>query len=225
LINKKKCLAVIPARGGSRRLKRKNIKEFNGKPLIGWSIIEALKSKYIDRLVVSTEDEEIAEIAKSFGASVPYLRPSYLSQDDVGATEPILELLKNFNNYDQIVLLQPTSPLRLYKDIDACIKISNQQKGYPCIAVSEVVHDIGVLVTKDIKNKISLYKNKDNNKVLKINGAIYTSSAAILNKHKTFITNNALGYEMPIDRSIDIDTIHEFRLAENYMKSENNDEF
>lgn len=225
MINKKKCLAVIPARGGSRRLKRKNIKEFNGKPLIGWSIIEALKSKYIDSVAVSTEDQEIAEIAKSFGASIPYLRPSHLSKDDVGATEPILELLKHSTNYDQIVLLQPTSPLRLYTDIDACIEVSNQEKGYPCISVSEVVHDLGVLVIKDKKNKISLYKNKDNNKVLKINGAIYTSSTQILKKYKTFIMDNTSGYEMPIDRSIDIDTIHEFRLAENYMKSESNNEF
>ena len=218
LINKKKCLAVIPARGGSKRLKRKNVKLFNGKPLIAWSIIEAKKSQYIDKIIVSTEDQEIAEVALSYGASVPYLRPISLSDDSVGATEPVLELLSNIGGYKQVVLLQPTSPLRLSKDIDACIKVSEDHEGTACVSICSLVHDPAVLFMKDKSNKISSYKQDYSSTICRINGAVYTSSSIFLQKHNTFITNNILSYEMPINRSIDIDTIEEFSLAENLMK-------
>ena len=216
MINKNKCLAVIPARGGSKRLKRKNIKSFNGKPLIAWSIIEAKKSKLIDSIIVSTEDQEIADIAIKYGALVPYLRPDHLAMDHIGATEPILEILENFHDIKQIVLLQPTSPLRLHQDIDECIKISTSNKGQPCISITELVYDTSILVLKDDKNIIHKYKN--NNNIFKINGAIYTSSTKNLIKYKTFITKDTIGYEMPINRSIDIDTIFDFQFAENIFK-------
>ena len=82
MIDNKRIVAIIPARGGSKGIKRKNIRILNGKPLISYTIEQALKSKYIDRVIVSTEDLEIAEISKSFGAEVPFLRPQELAQDD-----------------------------------------------------------------------------------------------------------------------------------------------
>jgi len=220
LINNNKCLAVIPARGGSKRLKRKNIKIFNGKPLIVWSILEAKKSKFIDTIIVSTEDQEIANIAIKYGALVPYLRPDYLSKDDVSATEPIIELLNNFQDFSQVVLLQPTSPLRLANEIDECIKISESNGGKACVSIAKLVHDPSVLVFKNKSNIINKYNYKNNN-IFKINGAIYTASSKNLKISKSFITKDTIGFEMPIDRSIDIDTIHEFNLAEKIMKIEN----
>ena len=221
MISNNKCIAVIPARGGSKRLKRKNIKLFNGKPLIAWSILEAKKSKLIDSIIVSTEDQEIADIAIKYGALVPYLRPNYLSEDNISATEPILELLKNYHEFSQVVLLQPTSPLRLYNEIDECIRISILNNGKPCVSISQLVHDPSVLVLQKDEDTISRYNYKNKN-IYKINGAIYTSSVKNLQKSKSFMTKGTVGFKMPIDRSIDIDTLQEFNLAENIMKIESN---
>ena len=104
-------LALIPARGGSKGVPRKNIRELCGKPLIAWSIEAAQKSKYIDRLVVSTEDEEIAEIARYYGAEVPFMRPPELSRDETSGMAPVLHALEQLPGYENILLLQPTSPL------------------------------------------------------------------------------------------------------------------
>ena len=221
MINNNKCIAVIPARGGSKRLKRKNIKLFNGKPLIAWSILEAKKSKLIDSIIVSTEDQEIADIAIQYGALVPYLRPNYLSEDNISATAPILELLKNYHEFSQVVLLQPTSPLRLFNEIDECIRISILNNGKPCVSISQLVHDPSVLVLQKDEDTISRYNYKNKN-IYKINGAIYTSSVKNLQKSKSFMTKGTVGFKMPIDRSIDIDTLQEFNLAENIMKIESN---
>ena len=217
MINNNKCIAVIPARGGSKRLKRKNIKQFNGKPLIAWSIYAAKNSNYIDKVVVSTEDKEIADLALSFGAHVPYMRPKDLSKDDVDSNEPVLDILHNFTDYQQVVLLQPTSPLRTTLDIDKCIELSVYNKGKPCISVTNLVNDFSVLVNKDKNNFLSQYSvNKDN--LYRINGAVYTSASYILIKNRTFMTKNTISYEMPKDRSIDIDTILDFKIAEELFK-------
>lgn len=121
MINGKKVLAIIPARGGSKGIPKKNIKPLNGKPLIAWTIEEAKKSVYIDKLIVSTDCEEILEVAKEFGAEVPFKRPAELAQDDTPSVELILHAIDYLSGYDYITLLQPTSPLRVVKDIDQCI--------------------------------------------------------------------------------------------------------
>lgn len=122
MIDEKRVLAVIPARGGSKRCPRKNIKPFRGKPLLAWTVEEARKSKYIDHLVVSTEDEEIAGVALEAGASV-LMRPHHLATDDA-KSEDVLRHANGLYDCDMAVLLQPTSPLRTAQDIDACIQIA-----------------------------------------------------------------------------------------------------
>ena len=107
-----KSIALIPARGGSKGILRKNIKLFNSKPLIYWSIQAALKSDYIDRVIVSTEDKEIAEIAKSYSAEVPFLRPKELAKDDSPGIDPVFHALEMLPEVEDLILLQPTSPLR-----------------------------------------------------------------------------------------------------------------
>ena len=217
MINNNKCIAIIPARGGSKRLKRKNIKQFNGKPLIAWSIYAAKNSNYIDEVVVSTEDKEIADLALSFGANVPYMRPTDLSKDNVDATQPVLDILNNFLEYQQVVLLQPTSPLRTTLDIDKCIELSVDNKGVPCISVTNLVNDFSVLVNKDKNNIISQFSvNSDN--LYRINGAVYTSASDSFKNNCTFMTKNTISYEMPKERSIDIDTILDFKIAEELFK-------
>ena len=124
----KKFLAVIPARGGSKGVPRKNIKMLAGKPLIAWTIDEAKKSKFIDTCIVSTEDEEIKKVAENCGGCVPFLRPAELAQDSTPGIEVILHAMEKFPDYDYIVLLQPTSPLRLVEDIDGAIEFCIKQK-------------------------------------------------------------------------------------------------
>jgi len=118
----KKILALIPARGGSKGLPGKNIKPLLGKPLIAWTIEQAKASKYVDRVVVSTDDDEIAEVAIRYGAEVPFLRPKELARDDSPTIDAILHALDFFSDkgerFDLLALLEPTSPLRDSEDID-----------------------------------------------------------------------------------------------------------
>ena len=143
MIKNKKIIAIIPARGGSKGVPRKNIKLLNGKPLISYSIRAALKSKFIDRVIVSTDDKEIAEIAKRYKAEVPYLRPAELAQD-TSPTLPVLQhavkYLEEKENYktDLIVLLQPTTPLILASDIDSAIKQLIKTKTNSCVSICEI---------------------------------------------------------------------------------------
>ena len=125
MINGKRLLGIIPARGGSKRLPRKNILELAGKPLIGWTIEAARQSKFIDRVVVSTEDHEIGEVADHFGADVPFYRPPILAEDSATTLDVVINLIealkKHGDFYEYIILLQPTSPLRRASHIDnAC---------------------------------------------------------------------------------------------------------
>lgn len=133
MIKTYKVLAVIPARGGSKRIPKKNIKEMCGKPLIAWTIQEALKSKYIDRLITSTDDPEIAEVAKLYKSEVPFLRPAEISGDEV-TDYPVfthaVTWMKNQQDFyaDIVVQLRPTSPLRTVKEIDAAIELLVQNQ-------------------------------------------------------------------------------------------------
>jgi CMP-N-acetylneuraminic acid synthetase len=136
-----KIVAVIPARGGSKGIPAKNIKKFCGKPLIVWTIESALKSK-VDRVIVSTDNEEIKKIALKYGAEVPFIRPKELAIDSIGI-EPTLihtyEWLKNNENYgtDAIVLLMPTSPTRQYFHINEALEIFKKTKADSVVAVNE----------------------------------------------------------------------------------------
>lgn len=137
-----KIVAIIPARGGSKRIPKKNIRNFCGKPLIAWTILGALKSKYLDRVIVSTDDKKIAEIAKKYGAEVPFLRPAELAIPTIGI-EPTLKhayqwLLKNEGyKADALVLLMPTAPLRQTRHIDEAIEIFKSKKVDSVVAVNE----------------------------------------------------------------------------------------
>lgn len=129
-INGKRVLAVIPARGGSRRVPRKNLREYKGKMLLSWAVIEGMRSKYIDWTFVSTEDEEIRK--ECIVANVPVVnRPLELATDDATCEDVLRHALKQYPS-DWVVLLQPTSPLRTAADIDACIE--RAQLGHGCIS-------------------------------------------------------------------------------------------
>lgn len=230
MINGKTVLAIIPARGGSKGVPRKNIKDLCGKPLIAWTIDEAIKSKYIDRLVVSTEDEEIANISRKYGAEVPFLRPIELAQDDTPGVEVLLyciNWLKYNENYypDYVCTLQCTSPFRNSNHIDEALEKLIEEKADSIIGVCQ--SEISPYWMKNIENGKLIDFIKDSHKysrrqdlpiVYRLNGALYIGKTDVLLKNRNWYTDNTLPYVMSQEDSIDIDTVLDFKLAEVIMK-------
>lgn len=228
MINGKAVLAIIPARGGSKGIPRKNIKLLAGKPLIAWTIEEAKKSKYIDRLVVSTDSEEIAEIAKAFGADVPFIRPAKFAADSSPSWEAIIHALKWFEvnenrGYPVFCLLQPTSPFRNVKHIDEAIqKFFSSEKVRSLVSVCEsiktpfwtqTVSPEGYLEPL-IQSKKQYLRRQDLPKTFDVNGALYIADTDAYLNSKSFLGEKTAFYEMDQYSSIDIDTEIDFILAE-----------
>ena len=221
-------LAVIPARGGSKGVPRKNIRLLNGKPLIAYTIEEAKKSRYISRIIVSTEDDEIAKVSNKYGAEV-IRRPMELAKDDTPTIDVVLHVLDNLKNRniepDIVVLLQPTSPLRTSQDIDNAIKLFMEHDCDSVVSVCEVQHspywsfkiENGYL--KPIFGESYLKKRRQElPKAYIPNGAIYITTPDILRKYRSFYCKKTLPYIMPPEKSIDIDSELDFLLAELLMQ-------
>lgn len=228
MICNKKILAIIPARGGSKGIPGKNIKAFAGKPLLGWTIESALGSKYIDRLVVSTDDINIARVAKKFDAPVPYMRNKKYATDEAKAALPVLEAIEKIPGYDIIILLQPTSPLRETSDIDRAIELFSEISPYSIVSVTPNAKPFEWLLTMDqdyllssVVDKISNSRQKSE-QIFALNGAIYIIYTHEFMKHKKFISETSYGYVMPPEKSIDIDTPFDFELAEYFMLKKRN---
>ena len=229
---KKKILAIIPARQGSKRIPQKNMRLLNNKPLIYYTILAAMKSKMITDTVVSTDSPKILKFAKKFKKIyVPFLRPSKLSGDNV-ETHPVIkhaiiemEKIKNIT-YDLIILLQPTCPLRTYHDIDQSIKIYNKSKADSVISIVSVGPN-HPLRMKKIKNNGRLINFmpkflEENMKPIQKLPAVYIRNGAIyLSTRYQIITKNSLvgkkvfPYIMSEDRSVNIDTFDDLLLARN----------
>ncbi len=221
-------LAIIPARGGSKRLPRKNIKSLNGKPLIYYTIRESFKSRYISKIVVSTEDEDIARISSKYGAKV-IKRPKELSKDDTPSIDVVLHALSTLEvqdfKPDIVVLLQPTSPLRNSQDIDNAIELFMKSDCESVISVCEAEHspywsfkvENGYL--KPIFGEEYLRKRRqDLPKAYMPNGAIYVSTPEVLYRYRSFYCQKMIPYIMSLERSIDIDNEIDFLLAELLMR-------
>jgi len=227
---KYKTLAIIPARGGSKSVPRKNIKLLNGEPLISYSIKMGLESKYIDRIIVSTEDNEIAEIAKGYGAEVVE-RPIQLSQDDTPSLpvfQQVLRYLEENEDYDPdiVVILQPTSPLRKVQDIDSCIKKLIDEKCDSVITVKKVEYalewilkiDDGGLVKNLFNNENKAVRRQDAEDIYIPNGAVYVAWKKVITEKDTLKGPDTRAIVMPQERSIDIDTELDFVIAEKLYK-------
>jgi len=222
-----KILAIIPARGGSKTIPRKNIKLLNGKPLIYYTIKESIKSKYLGRIIVSTEDKEISEISKKCGAEV-IERPEELAKDETPTIDVIFHVLQvvKAENFEPgaVVLLQPTSPLRNVQDIDNAIELFLKNDCESVVSVCEVEHSL--YWSFEIENrylkpifggKYLNMRRQDLPKVYTPNGAIYVSTPEILRKYKSFYCSKTIPYIMPPERSVDIDNEIDFMLAELLM--------
>jgi CMP-N,N'-diacetyllegionaminic acid synthase len=186
-IRGERVLAVIPARAGSKRCPGKNLKPFNGKPLIAWSILTASHSKYIDMIAVSSEDEQIQSVARDYlpidPKSVIINRPARLAQDDSTNEDVLRHALTIHPDFDWIILLQPTSPLRTAQDIDLCLEMAKQD-GEGCVSYRE----------NGTKN-----------------GAVYCAQVAYIQKGHDFGRPFRKFYTMPNWRSLDIDYPEQFQ--------------
>mgnify|MGYP000969617596 CR=1 FL=1 len=231
---RKKILAVIPARGGSKGIPRKNIKDLAGKPLIAWTIETAKVSSVFDRIIVSTDDQEIADIARQFGADVPFLRPQELSTDTATSIDVVLHLiqwLRENERYstDYLMLLQPTSPFRSPEDITQVIQLmQSNQEADAIISVTAVDHPVQWLRKMEANGKLLpldetplKLRRQDAQQIYQLNGSIYLIKTETFVKDKTFLPAKTFGYIMPEEKSIDIDTPWNFHMAELIMRDKN----
>lgn len=221
MINDKKVLAIIPARAGSKRVKDKNIRELGGKPLITWTIEAAKASQYIDHTFVSTDSEIIQSIAKEYGVDAEPLRPAELATDTASSVDVVLDVLNRKSDFDLIVLLQPTSPLRNHRHIDEAIELFVNKNANSVTSVCEAeVHPswcapVGedLLIEQLVKN-VQVKRSQDLETNYRLNGAIYIVDSETLSKDNSFFAKeNAYAYKMARIDSVDIDTEEDFKLA------------
>ncbi len=226
MLNNKTIIAIIPARGGSKGIPRKNIKPLAGKPLISWTIIEALKSKYIDNVIVSTEDPEISEISLKYGADVPFLRPKHLATDSAKGIDVYIHAINWFRkkgvSFDIVVVLQPTSPARISEDIDGALNYFLKKNADMVISVCKTEHHpywAGTLpkdlrMDKFIDSKLMFMNRQDLPVFYRLNGAIEISTSQYLLRNMNALGKNTFAFIMSPDRSIDIDSSIDFEFAE-----------
>lgn len=228
MIGDRKVLAVIPARGGSTGVKDKNIRSLADKPLIAWTIEEASRSKYIDRIILSSDSEAIMQVATEYGCEVPFKRPEHLARDETPGIAPVLHALENIPDYNDVILLQPTSPLRKVSDIDSCLEFYAKSDKPACVSVCPPSKSPFWCYTLDdelcmrpliereqISNRQSLPP------AYAVNGAIYIADISWLKVNKRFISQDTQGFEMSVENSIDIDTELDFEICECLLKRRN----
>lgn len=221
-----KVIGIIPARGGSKGVPKKNIKLLNNKPLIAYTIEAAIESK-LDTVIVSTDDQEIADVAKRFGADVPFLRPDNLANDSAKSLPVMLHAL-NFmeeqsgKNYDAVMMLQPTTPHRTIEDIDKAIDLLEQTNADSVISVVDVEghHPARMKFMEDGKlidpPYCEAYENQPRQELTPMyirNGAIYLTKKEVLLAN-SFKGKDCRALVMPASRSVNIDSVLDFQMAE-----------
>ena len=221
-----KIIALIPARGGSKGIPKKNLALVGGKPLIAWTIEAALNSKHLDEIIVSTENEEIAECARKYGAKVPFLRPKELAADATLTIDVALHLINWYqteyhNNPDYLLTLQPTSPFRITQDIDNAIAIvlTNEPDAIVSVYPANPHPYLTKKISKDgtlsdfIQTDKAYLRRQDMPPAYALNGAIYLNKVESLINEKSFLPEHTLAYVMPAERSLDIDDHWDLKIA------------
>lgn len=227
-----KSIAIIPARSGSKGLPDKNIKMFCGKPLMAWTIEAALKSQQFDEVMVSTDSTRYADIAKAYGARVPFLRSETMSSDTAGTWDTVREVIDNYRGmgkeFDILCLLQPTSPLRDSVNVTEGMQLFRNKEADSVISVCRLDHSINAcnILGKDMSMNGFFDSNKsgrrqDAKEYYRINGAIYIQNVSELMQQKNIYGPKSYAYVMDKISSVDIDDVVDFIQAEalmNYRK-------
>lgn len=234
MIYNKKVIAIIPARGGSKGLPRKNILMLAGKPLIAWTIEQANCSKYIDKVIVSTEDDEISEIARKYEAEIPFLRPTELARDDSPTIDSIIHAINWFEEkghyFDIVVLLEPTSPLRDVVDIDKCIEmlishpaakaivsVAKLESAHP--EFNMIINDEGLIRKLNGTTTFNVLRRQELEDIYFFEGSVYISEIPSLKQKRTFYHESTLAYVVPKYKSIEVDEISDLICIEALMKA------
>lgn len=213
-------LALIPARGGSKGIPRKNVRPIAGKPLIAWTIEAARNAAGVSRVVVSTEDEGIAAIAREWGAEVPFMRPAELATDEAPGLAPVLHAAESLPGHDDLILLQPTSPLRGAEHVSALLAFAADRQASSVVSVCEAGKHPAWMYRMDGEGRLEPLMADDATRrqelpaAWALNGAMYWIRTAQLLESRTLISPNSLGYPMDAESSTDIDTPLDWRIAE-----------
>jgi CMP-N-acetylneuraminic acid synthetase len=223
-------LVIIPARGGSKGVLKKNIRNLNGLPLIAYTILAAKKVNDLTNIIVSTDSKEIASVSRKYGAEIPFIRPQHLATDTASGIDVIMHAIEFYESqgsyYDDVMVLQPTSPLRDDTDIKNCLEIYYKNKCDSVISVCEaqvhpylyrIIDENGALqdfIHQDDKHM----RRQDMPVVYQLNGAIYITSVKVFKERKSFYGDIVLPYVMDNIKSIDIDTELDLKVAELIMK-------
>lgn len=231
----KRILGLIPARGGSKGLPGKNIRSLLGKPLIAWTIEQALACNYLDQVIVSTDDGEIAATAKKYGAEVPFMRPKELASDEARAVDVIFHALDFFKrqkcHFDYVALLQPTSPLRTAEDIYESVKtlIDNENKADSLISVGELDHGHPHIVQKINNNGFLqpfceitavVTRRQELSEAYLPYGVIFLAKVEPLRRHETFYQERTLPFVIERWQHYEIDDLYDFMAAEMILKEQ-----
>ena len=232
MINGRTVLAVIPARSGSKGLKDKNIRPLAGKPLIAWTIEVAKESSLIDEIIVSTDSLTYKRIAEQYGASVPFIRPKDLSKDTSSSVDVILHSLDYMKGigtpYSIVVMLEPTSPLRILSDIDEAISIVARNKAKSAVGICRAESSHPSFLFKSLPNGfITPYegvfpnnlRRQDISPVYYLEGSVYASDTLTFYEKRAFYHEETSGVEIPYCRSFEIDTDIDFQIVEALLKN------
>jgi len=229
MIDGKKIIAIVPARQGSKGLAKKNIIDFLGKPLLVWSIEAALQSKYVDRIIVSTDSTEIAGVGEKFGADIPFIRPSYLSEDNSTSVDVICHAIEFMSeelgeNFDFVILLEPTSPLRTSEDVDLALEKligSPDARSLVSVGESESQHnklqfnitESEFISVEPSSKKFVHVRRQDLARSYFLDGSIYLSYIHTLFEIASFVHAKTLTLSLPKWKNIEIDDEYDYFMA------------
>ena len=228
MIDGLRTLAIVPARGGSKGVPRKNLRVVGDKPLIGWTIAAAQASSHVDRVIVSSDDDEICGAAARYGDGIALKRPAELATDEATSLDVVLHAVDALPGFDVAILLQPTSPLRITADIDGCLEMMVRRGANSCVGVCEVSESPYWMYRLDgddrlvalLDTKQNFNRRQDLPPVFLPNGAVYAFRVDWIRTSRLFIDAETIGYVMPASRSLDIDTELDMLVLEQMIKSQ-----
>ncbi len=234
MIDGRSAIAIIPARGGSKGLPRKNVLDVCGKPLIAWSVEKALKSRHLDVVLVTTDSDEIAVVARRFGADVPFLRPAELATDRSSSYDAIRHALAHYRDgsrreFDYTVLLEPTSPLREDDDIDRMLETLDARRADfdAIVSVGEVSEHPSIMkklldgrIEPFVPELLQTTRRQDNAPAYFPYGVAYIAKTPALLEENTFYTRRCLGFPIRRYQNYEIDDIYDLLCVESVMKHE-----
>jgi CMP-N,N'-diacetyllegionaminic acid synthase len=235
MIDNRKVLAVVPARGGSKGLPDKNLRILYGKPLVCWPISAAIENSFVDRTIVSTDDKKIAEVAASSGADVPFLRPTNIAGDKTSSMDVVLHALDELESkgdvFSYVIMLEPTSPMTVSDDIDKALlqlhstrSIADSIVGVSLVEAAHPEYNTkldkhGRIKPYKAKDFLSLPRRQELEDIYFLEGSLYISSVSDFRKNKSFYHDRTLGYVVPRWKSIEIDDYLDLIIAEAVMSN------